>query len=168
MSLSVHFCDIINIRKRGKVVFKLKYTYNIVHRLPNGQELVIASVGSRREVEYVTETAKYQGTWLSDDLKLLRYGLGLIEVREEKQPVAIVSQNLIREANQVKLKLELVNEENVGWLVMTDDMIYAYDHSDSTLLWEAASFATLAFKINKDIAYECMQLYDKQLHEGSL
>lgn len=135
--------------------------YEIVHRLPNGHELVLHTVDSRAEVTLLVDTARYDGTWLDESKKLLRYGMGLIVVRKVSKVLEVINEELIDDFGITRCKLEIANHKVVGWLVMSSNSITAYDHSYNIRLWHVDSFAELANTLGKEIAYECMQRYER-------
>lgn len=140
--------------------------YNIVCKRPDGQEILIHSADSRNEVMMIVDTKQFAGTWIDENRKLLRYGLGLIEIREEVKVAAVTSIKVFEHEGIAKYLMELANHHEIGWLVMSSGSITAYDRSQQTLMWEVDNFAMLALRVSKEVAYDCMQYYEKLVGAG--
>lgn len=138
----------------------MKAAYRVIHRLPDGTEQEICTVDSLSDVDFYVETAQYAGTWLDKRRKLLRYGLGLIEIREMVKPMKIVSEKVIQGGPRLECKLGVENCGKVEWLILSSHRISAYDKGMKARLWEVDNFAMLADKLNKPIAYDCMKIYE--------
>lgn len=148
--------------------------FQIVHVKSDGSEKVIGEVRSPTEVKAIVDTSDYQGTWLTDTRKLLRYRRGEIVIRlleevlrpygpEISHNYEIVNKEIVHWKKFDALKLQIANGGNLHWLMLTPSQIIAYDMRN-TPLWTCDSFSELCEMCSKKLAFEVAQIHENYLN----
>lgn len=128
--------------------------YRVVLVGRNGVERTLATVNTMAEVKTIVDTPKYVGTWITDDRKLLRYGMGTVRIKR-------VSDYCFEEVDgEWTALLNVVGKPHLDWIRITKDRIMGLNLKKEKL-WEASDFAGMLYFTDKEIAYRCSQIYDE-------
>lgn len=138
----------------------MRTSFDIYHVRRDGSELKIASAGSRSEIAFHVDNAQYTGTWISDTVKVLRFKRGEIHIRRVHHPIAIISSRYIVQYGEQKVKLRVVNSDIISSILVSRTYVETYD-SRNNLLEVYYSFAEMAERVEKEIAFECREWYEK-------
>ena len=138
----------------------MRTSFDIYHVQRDGSELKIASAGSKPEVAFHVDNSQYAGTWISDTVKVLRFRRGEIHIRQVQHPIAIISSKFVVQYGEQKVRLRVVNSDIISSVLISRVCVETYDARNS-LLEVYYSFTDLAERVEKEIAFECFEWYEK-------
>lgn len=142
--------------------------YEIVRISRDKTEQTIATVLTLQEIDCIVESPQYVGTWLNDTRKLLRYGLGEIHVRKVKLRPQVADHAFTEHDGQMTVLLNIRYGIGLDWIRITNSYIAGYNLSRTRELWRVTNLVNLRIHLDKDLAYVCIQLYDKLLDSCQL
>jgi hypothetical protein len=141
----------------------MNIVYELVHVKRDKSEQLITTVTDLNDINFYTESSRYHGTWLNETRKMLRYGMGELQVRKIVKHPTIAGHAFTVFNGQDVCLLNIKHDANLHWIAISEDCITGYDLTKRIVLWKVTNFAKLTLHTNKDIAYGCMQLYDQLL-----
>jgi hypothetical protein len=133
----------------------------------NSEPETIATVNTDEEVRRITETARFAGTWINDQKKILRYGRGELRVHVKQLLPKIVDCNTIIYYQYRAYDLAVQNDPTLTAIRINAHFISGYDKDDKAL-WETQSFRELSEIVGKELAYVCSQYHDRFISEFKL
>jgi hypothetical protein len=141
--------------------------YEIVYVRANKEPETIATVKTDEEVRAITETARFAGTWVNDQKKVLRYGRGELRVHVRNLLPKIVDCKTIIYYQYRAYDLEVQNDPALTAIRINAHFISGYNKDDKQL-WETPSFRELSEIVGKELAYVCSQYYERFIGEFKL
>ena len=136
--------------------------FEIVHVHRDGTEEVVATVRYPGEVAAITETPKYVGTWIDENIKVLRWNRGELHIREKPHPMRVTGYREIRLGTMPLYELQVQHGELLKTILINAHTIIGYDMTKRPL-WQTNSFNKLAQIVGKEVAYQVYEYYIKYL-----
>lgn len=146
--------------------------YEIVHIQQDKTEVVLKETTDEHDIYYVTETAKYAGTWINDHQKVLRFQRGMIVVRVKPEvivqsPMRIVNHHVVTIGRMKLYELHVIYGDDLDYIRLDERQIVGYN-SERKQLWRYTSFTDLADKQSKELSFLCNIYYERFLEEFNL
>lgn len=145
----------------------------LIHIKPvTKEEEAIAVVKTLPELRTILSSVKYDGTWLSDTRKLLRYGRGELVIREYEFPPYVKSYKITYLSLKPVYELAIADDDELHTITVDHKGFAAYKckpkdaQLKSDMLWQTASFTMLAdHLVGKELAFEIYTYFEKYLME---
>lgn len=142
----------------------MKVTYEIVHIRKDKTQEVIATVDSKDEIKKITDVPQYNGTWIRDDRKILRWSNGELRVNIVEQSASVEARRTTYIGSMPLYELLIANGDELKIVCLNNYIIVGYN-AQMVPLWQTASFTQLSDIVGKDLAYEIHQLQELYVKE---
>jgi hypothetical protein len=142
-------------------------SYEIIHIKRDGSQELLKIVETPAEIQQLTETAQYAGTWINGTVKVLSNMKGKLLIRSRKKEPRITAVETVRIHNVLWSKLHISYSDTLVHIMMRDDQFVGYGPG-LEVVWSAKSFSELVNHVGKEIAYQCKINYDRYLEEYGL
>lgn len=139
----------------------MNVAYEIVYVRRDRTEEVIKTVTNSADIPHIVEMPQYMGTWISESRKLLRYGRGELHIRKKVFHMTVTNYTMSEVDGEPKCLLSIAHGDDLAWINIDEHKFVGYDLLRVRRLWVARSIPELMARVHKDVAFECMSLYDK-------
>jgi hypothetical protein len=140
------------------------FTYDIMHVHPDKTEELIDTVRNKEDITMITEQPKWLGTWINESCKVLRWSRGELKIVTNEHPMRVKSFSTTHLGSMPLYQLHIAFGEELKTICLNSHTIVGYDVKMAPL-WQTNSFTKLADIIDKEVAYQCMEYYEKYLKE---